>query len=226
MGVSMLIIYSIAAGILVLSIMLLTIKYYLPKFANINHKATSEPHVTDLRRSHILAMLFSVCFFAYASYVLLGRELSVINIIKIILVVCILSCIFITDMEYMLIPNICPAILIAGNLIILFFEYIYMRDQIVGLIIDNVIAMLICLILLLMMSKLTHGGIGMGDVKLFSGIGFVCGIRVVCFTLAISFFLCAIISTILLIFRKKNLHDSLPLGPFVWWGYILTVLIF
>lgn len=221
----MLIIYSIAAGLLVLAIMLLTIKYYLPKLAA-NHIVTSETHVIGYKFLHILMIIFCSCFFSYVNYVLLNRELYPISIIKIILVVCILSCIFITDMEYMLIPNICPAILIAGNLIILFFEYIYMKDQIVGLIIDNVIAMLICLILLLIMSKLTHGGIGMGDVKLFSGIGFVCGIRVVCFTLAISFFLCAIISTILLIFRKKNLHDSLPLGPFVWWGYILTVLIF
>lgn len=242
------IIWSIVWGILALAIMYITIKYYLPLLSKQNQvmasEASANPKSTDANdvpvvkqenrfhsrilnnRIYTVVMLVACVGYAvWCGYTASEHSASIIGMLKITLGMCVLSCVFVTDMELMMIPNLCSLVLLGGRAITIICEFIWQKDEAVSWLLNSLIALVLSLILLLIMSKVTRGGLGMGDVKLFSSLGFLCGVRAVCFTLMFAFLLCALTSTGLLLSRKKQLKDSLPLGPFIWLGYGVTVLL-
>lgn len=234
-------------GVLTFAVMTVTIKYYLPRLSLRAHKVDSEaPAINSeqyegpgevkvvpesesfIKNHHVLMTLMLIgcpLFAAVCGYRAFLHSTSIIGLFKMTLAFCVLACIFITDLELMLIPNFCSIVLLSGRAFTIIAEFIWMRDFAVQWLINSVVAMAISIILLLIMSKVTRGGMGLGDVKLFGCIGFLCGIRAVCFTLVLTFCACAITSTVLLITKKKHLKDSLPLGPFIWIGYGISVLL-
>lgn len=248
------IIWCLIWGLLTLAVMTVTITYYLPKLSSRAYKVDSEactinskqdegfaeadvekksplsgevketPGSESFIRSHLM-LIGGTLFAAVCGYMVSLHSISVIGLLKMTLTFCVLACVFITDLELMLIPNLCSIVLLSGRTLIIIAEFIWMRDFAVQWLINSVVAMVISVILLLIMSKVTRGGLGLGDVKLFGSIGFLCGIRAVCFTLVLAFLLCAITSTVFLITKKKQLKDSLPLGPFIWIGYGISVLL-
>lgn len=246
------VIWSIVWGLMVLSVMLLTIRYYLPRLSERTRELASEavassegekedkgekeevpvaveenPGSPLFRRRWSAAVILALCacFAAWCGYVAFTHSVSAIGFFKMTLAMGVLSCIFITDMELLMIPNLCSLIMLGGRVVTVVCEFIWMREEAAVWLLNSLLALVVSLLLLLLMSKATHGGLGMGDVKLFASLGFLCGIRAVCFSLVFAFFLCALASTALLIARKKHLKDALPLGPFIWLGYGITVLL-
>lgn len=235
-------------GIMALVIMVITTKYYLPKLSERSKDTASEVPATSssdvgkskalqptlysyrstiLRNKYLFLIVFAACFCiaALCGYTAYQHSVSFTAMLKMTLAMCVLSCIFITDLELMIIPNICSVVLLAGRCVTVLIEFVVAKDEALVWLLNSLIALVASLLLLLIMSKVTHGGLGMGDVKLFSSLGFLCGIRAVCFTLMFAFLACALVSTGLLITKKKQLKDSLPLGPFIWLGYGMTVLL-
>lgn len=242
------IIWSLIWGILALAIMSITIKYYLPMLSKRAQVMASEASVNSedndvkielpieqdgkyhsdiLNRRVITLLMLLLCagFAMWCGFTAAEHSASIVGMLKMTLGMCVLSCIFITDMELMMIPNLCSLVLLGGRILTIIAEFIGMKDEAMPWLLNSVIALVISLLLLVIMAKLTRGGLGMGDVKLFSSLGFLCGVRAVCFTLMFAFLLCALASTGLLLSRKKQLKDSLPLGPFIWLGYGVTVLL-
>lgn len=242
------IIWSVVWGILALAIMSITIKYYLPMLSKRTQVMASEAPANSKDNSDVVELAAEKCgkyrseilnnraftvtmlvlcagFAVWCGYTASEHSASIIGMLKMTLGMCVLCCTFITDMELMMIPNLCPSVLLAGRTITIITEFIWMKDEALAWLLNSLIALVISLLLLLLMSKLTRGGLGMGDVKLFSSLGFLCGVRAVCFTLMFAFLICALASTGLLLSRKKRLKDSLPLGPFIWLGYGVTVLL-
>lgn len=244
----MAIVLSLIWTIMVVSVMLLTIKYYLPRLSERSEDSDSKAlesssekcessvlknknkyvcnNVILRKRMYAIIMLVvCACIAAWCGYSVAEHAITVSGIVKMTLAMCVLSCVFITDMELMMIPNMCSIVLLIGRLIIVICEFVWMKEDALVWFLNSIVAMVTSLILLLIMAKVTRGGLGMGDVKLFSSFGFLCGIQAVCFTLVFSFFLCALASTGLLATKKKHLKDALPLGPFIWLGYGVAVLL-
>ena len=69
-------------------------------------------------------------------------------------------------------------------------------------------------------NKLSKGGIGLGDVKLLSCIGFMCDIYIVIKTLTLALLACICILGVLLILKKQTVKDHLPFAPFIHIGFI------
>lgn len=248
-GFRMSIIWSFVWGMLVFAAMLITIKYYLPRLSERARISASEANTSseciveddnniirvdkcvynnaifNNRMSTILMLVLCTCFAVWCGYRAAIYSVSAVSIVKMTVAMGVLSCIFITDMELMIIPNMCSVVLIVGRLLTIIYEFIWMRADAVVWFLNSIIVMVVCLLFLLIISKITHGGLGMGDVKLFSSLGFLCGARAVAFTLLFAFMLCAFASTGLLVTKKKKLKDSLPMGPFIWLGYGVTVLL-
>lgn len=242
------VIWSIAWGILVVAVMSITIKYYLPLLserlpvtasevsaasgdADVNSKpvaGSQEGYRSFILKNRIGRMVaLTVCagFSAWCGYAAAEHALAITGMFKMTLGMCVLSCIVITDLELMVIPNLCSLVLLGGRAITVICEFIWFKDEASALLLNSVIALVSSLLLLLVMSKVTRGGLGMGDVKLLSSLGFLCGIRSVCYTLMFAFLLCALASAGLLLSRRKQLKDALPLGPFIWLGYGVTILL-
>ena len=63
--------------------------------------------------------------------------------------------------------------------------------------------------------------IGMGDIKLFSAIGFISGMPGLLSTFLASSLVCGIFSAVLLILKKVQKKDQIAFGPFIAVSYAL-----
>lgn len=232
-------IWSIVWGILTAAVMLITMKYYMPRLlkrvqvghsdSSLDSEQTEEIVPKDLLGKHrigaIILLILCGCFAGWCGYVAGGHGIPLVNTWKMTITSLVLACIFITDYEIFMIPNLCPAILGIAGIIFTILDFVINGESAIAGFLSNLIALIISLIVLLIMSKVTKGGLGMGDVKLFSTLGFLCGIYALLYTLLFSFVSCALVSTVLLIIKKKHLKDALPMGPFIWLGFHVAVLL-
>ena len=125
----------------------------------------------------------------------------------------------------MVIPNLFVLVAIVARLLCLVAEFIIYGMDAWRVLVNNTIAAVIVLVFLFVMSKLTKGGLGAGDVKIYTALGFLCGIGCVFYTLLFTMIISAIFSIVLLILKKKKLKDSFPMGPFICLGYGLSIIL-
>lgn len=193
--------------------------------ADADHKYCIQNILLAKKWARWTLLIIAAAFAAWCGYSAGLCGTSVIGQLKMTVAFAVLACVFITDLELFLIPNLCSLVLIGVRVLTILVEFIWMRDVALSYLIESAVAMVTCLIALLAMAMITRGGIGMGDVKLFSSIGFLCGFRAPLYTLILAFVICALVSTIFLLIGKKRLKDSLPLGPFVLVGFGISVLL-
>ena len=127
------------------------------------------------------------------------------------------------DAQTHLIPNRFPLLLLAGRGLLFLMELPFAPEGLAGRGLSALAGALFGAGLLLLISRLT-GGIGLGDGKLFGGIGFCIGFYGTFFTLLFSLVFCAAAGCFLLITRRGGLKRQLPFGPFVLLGLSAAVL--
>lgn len=67
--------------------------------------------------------------------------MSVVSMLKMTVAMCVLCCIFITDLEFMIIPNFCSAVLITGRLLTAVYEFIWMREEALAWLLNSLAAL-------------------------------------------------------------------------------------
>lgn len=199
-------------------------KYYLPVLLQRSEEKSTIETVSLQRIDYVLA-ISSVVFSVACGYYATENCSTWFNLCKIAITFFILNCIWLTDLKLMIIPNICSLILLGAGICILVIEFVLNRQNAMSWLINDAISLLITFILLVFMSRITKGGIGMGDIKIFCSLAFVCGIRGVFCTLLMAFSLCAVFSILLILIRRKSIKDNLPLGPFILMGYGVSVIL-
>lgn len=123
----------------------------------------------------------------------------------------------VSDIKYMLIPD----------KILLFFAGIFLLERILIPLSpwwDSIIGSVIGFTLLLLISIISKGGMGGGDIKLYALLGIVLGTKLVLMSLFFSTFLGAIIGMIgigLGFFERKK---PIPFGPFITAGTLIAYL--
>lgn len=147
------------------------------------------------------------------------------SILKLLLAYVVLGCVSVCDLELMIIPNIYVLILLIGRGIMLVPELIFTYEGVWSRLLSSVVGALVCLISLVLVARLTQGGLGFGDVKLLVGLGFLCGLYAALWALIFGCFLSAFVSLFLLLSKKKTMKDALPLAPFILAGYTVTLLL-
>lgn len=147
------------------------------------------------------------------------------SIFRLWLVFSVFSCLAVTDFELMLIPNKCSLVLLLGGAICLVGQWVesgaFPMPELVG----RILSAVIILVVMLIMVFVTKGGFGMGDVKIISSFAFICGISAACYVVTLALLLCALSSSFLLLTKKKQLKDLLPLGPFLWLALGIVIII-
>lgn len=179
------------------------------------------------RRDGVLIFIMVLCglWAGVCGYLAAENAASLMSLLKMSLGMLVLSCVFFTDLELLTIPNLCSLVLLGGRAVSVLLEFLILPETAVSWLLNSLIALAVSFAVLYLMNRLTRGGIGMGDVKLYSSLGFLCGVRAVVYTLLFSFLLCAVLSVILILTKKKTMKDSLPMGPFIWAGYGLAVIL-
>lgn len=121
------------------------------------------------------------------------------------------------------IPNIFPGILAVGAVSVLTMEYITGRDGASAYIFSGVFAAAVSSGCLIIGSILSRGGIGIGDIKLIAALALMGGVYVTGGTIFWGMTACAAVSIGLFAAKKKTMKDFIPFGPFILFGYMITV---
>jgi len=80
---------------------------------------------------------------------------------------------------------------------------------------DSLIGMLIGGGLFLLISAVSRGGMGGGDIKLMAALGLWFGWKMLLLLIFVAFIVGALVSAVLLFLRKKGKKDGIPFGPFI-----------
>lgn len=211
-------------GIVSALLIFISTKYYIPRLSQRSNGKLSNEKGKVSRTNKIVIILLIVLFSGICGYFTSENATSVINITRIAIAFFVLLLVAQTDYTYMIIPNMCSEILLAAGIMSILAEVILDRDNVAAWTLNCILSALITLVILTLMSKLTKGGIGLGDVKIFSSLSFLCGLRCVFATLMMALIICALVSIVLILLKKKTMKDALPLGPFIYFGYGISII--
>lgn len=123
------------------------------------------------------------------------------------------------------ISNIFPLIMAVCAIVFLGIGYFSSQNGATAYIFSSIFAAVVVAIFMILASILTRRGVGMGDIKLLTALALLGGVNTIGWTLIFGVGLCAIVAVILLITKKKSIKGTLPFGPFIFIGYILTILL-
>lgn len=133
------------------------------------------------------------------------------------IIVCtvLISIIFI-DLKYYEIPNSYNAFIALAGV----FYITQTGDSWLNFLLGGIIAF----VLFFLIAIFTGGNLGMGDVKLVLGLGFLLGKALLFPFFIVTFLSGALISIALLVFKLKTSKDRIAFGPYICFGFIWLLL--
>ena len=137
----------------------------------------------------------------------------------------------VVDFKLKKIPNIIPTVLLATGVILVIIQSFFIEDAVL-FVISSLIGCLLSFFILFIAGKVSKGGIGMGDVKLISAIGFTVGVQAVFTSMIISLLLCLLAMVGLKIREKyidklensKNKQNKMAFAPFLYFGFTIMII--
>ncbi len=175
-------------------------------------------------RPLLLALLISVLLACLCGYRTAGTVDNA-GMLKLLLGLCVLNVAAMTDIELMRIPNTLVLILPLARILFLASEILTEDAQTISGLISSVAGAVFCLVALLLVSVLSRGGLGLGDVKVMTALGFLLGFYTALYTLIFSCFASTAAAVLLLLTKKKTMKDAIPMGPFLYAGYVIVLLL-
>lgn len=201
-----------------------TIYQYLPALMKQTEDNDTAQRRETLGRKNLIFLVPVVLLAGLCGYRTAG-EVDIISMLKLLAGLCVLIAAAMTDLELMRIPNKLVLTLPAARFIFLAAEVLTGADHTVSRLISSAAGAGFCFAALLLISRLSRDGLGMGDVKLMTGLGFLLGFYAALYTLVFSCFVSAAAALVLLAARKKTVKDAIPMGPFLYIGYIAVLLL-
>ena len=133
---------------------------------------------------------------------------------------------FYTDIKAYIIPDETNYFGLIVGIVFAVYKLITYTNEGLDLLMGGIVAFLI----FFMIGGITYlilkkEGMGGGDIKLVTVIGFFLGLKNFIQVFVIAFLIAAVVSVILLIFKKKSRTDYVPFGPFLCIGAYITMLI-
>ena len=126
---------------------------------------------------------------------------------------CLLICIFFIDYDYLIIPD---GLIYLGILYGVVCKLILYKNENLRLaFINGILGFVLGGFIFLLLAIITRDGIGGGDIKLVSMLGFYFGWQNIILIALISFLIGGLIASFLLVTGVKNLKDPIPFAPFL-----------
>lgn len=137
------------------------------------------------------------------------------------LIVSILVIISFIDYYHQIIPDSLVVILIMLTICYKFTVFILCKTPFD--LINSILALIIGGGLFLIIALVSKGGMGGGDIKLISILGFILGLKKILLNILLSFIIGAVFSIFLLLLKKKGKKDAIPFGPFINIAFVITL---
>ncbi len=187
------------------------------------YKPCGEEFVPFKGKSLILITI--ICFAAsLAMQISLYKNTEIISFIKLYGLFVLITAAALVDSKRRIIPNIIIVVGLAFRVLLYVYEILNVKD-VKAILINDLIGLGIGFGLLAVVSLLSKGALGFGDVKLFGVIGIVGGAFCTYSTLLASLLISLVVSIIGLARKKMGRKDAFPFGPCIAIGYVITVLL-
>lgn len=121
------------------------------------------------------------------------------------------------------IPNKLNLVLYIAGGAMLAADYFFIRENFLLRLEASAIGLGVGFGFLFVMSLITKGGMGMGDIKLIGGVGFAFGIASVIYSVMYSMVICLLAAIIMLITGRKKMKDKIPFCPFFFLGLVISL---
>lgn len=233
--------FVVAGAVFLLALLIALISYAaIPRFTyesdelstddSVKRDAVPAPTLTDIFLRHTakqwLFFLFVSLLCAVSAYLLSAGGFILLDLCRATVVSLTLMSAMIIDRKTHRIPNILVCIALGAGAILLLLEFLFYRETFVNSLVTYVVGLICCVVLFYVLARLTKNGIGMGDVKLVAAMGWLLGLSLTLFSVLFALLVCSAAALFLLIGKKKNSHDRIPFGPFLFFGHILMLLLF
>jgi len=129
------------------------------------------------------------------------------------------------DINTKQIPNILIIAMITGWLLLITPMIFLNTEYGIGTLVDSIYGLLIGGGLFLLVYLLSRKGLGGGDVKFMSAAGLYLGFSGTIPVILFGTILAAMTGLVLILLKKINRKDSIPLAPFLFIGILITVFI-
>ncbi len=187
----------------------------LPEYKKVFSKQFFTEYLKNCKPKYILMILTAI------SYLVLLYMFGIsIGFLQYAILVPMLLSVFCIDLKLQIIPNRLNLTLFETGLFFTFLTAVLDTSRGLNIFTDNILGMLVGGGIFLLINSI--GGLiagkeamGFGDVKLMGALGLFFGWFPIIIVSVIAFLLAAIISIIILIFRKKQINEYIPFGPFI-----------
>lgn len=180
--------------------------------------------LTSLTISQIIIMVMAFVIVGFAVYRVLELQLLWTRLLRMILPVGVLLVAAIIDLYTKKIPNYLPVTLMGISVSFLIIEFIRYRAEFKDSVLACMCGAVVFFIVLFLISVVTGGGFGLGDVKLITAVTMVCGASLSIYTLTLGLMVCMLVSVALLVTKRGKIKDEIPFGPFIFVGYALSLM--
>ena len=188
------------------------------------YKAHEDAQVVPYKGA-LMILNIIVCFaLALAVQISLYRNTDTVSFIKLFGLYIIVISAAVIDSKLRIIPNI---LIIAGLVLrggIYIYELVSKADM-KEILINDLIGFVIGFVFLALVSMITKGSLGFGDVKLFGVIGLTAGSFCTYSTLFVSLVISLISSLVFIAIKKMDRKSSFPFGPCIAAGYVISILL-
>ena len=141
------------------------------------------------------------------------------------LIIVILSSVAIVDCFTKKVFNKVTLTALLIRLILFIPEYFCYGKGFKDIFVLSVVGLVVGFVLLAILSAISKGGLGMGDVKIIAVLGFYTGVATLFYTLVLGLVCCFFYCIYLILIEKKNKKYELPFGPFILIGLVLALVI-
>lgn len=183
-------------------------------------------NLTLNKKVSVLVACFICIICSFLTFKIYGESLDILNFIKMIILMILLLLSGTIDLRKHIIPNIFVLITVIFAVILLLTALFIGQDGAKTYIVTNILTAIVSVIALVIGAFLSHNGVGAGDIKLVFVVALLGGVYVTCGVLFFGIIACAVMSLILLLLKKMKKTGSLPFAPFLFIGYVLTVILY
>lgn len=178
-----------------------------------------------LSMAHILAVTVLVAALSLGcAWKILSGSAQVIGICRMLLAMLCMAGAGCVDYRERRIPNFFPGVMAVGGMVLLAAGLLLQTSGAVAQITGSVVAAVLCVLFLVLASVLSRHGIGAGDIKLIGALALCAGYFCVLGTIFFGIMICSLAAIVVLISKKQGRDGSLPFGPFLFLGFVFTVL--
>lgn len=146
------------------------------------------------------------------------------NLLRLVLLGTLLTAAAYIDALSHKIPNwivLCTAAVFAGCTVL---DFVLSGTDAVPMALNSVLAAAVFFVVFFLVRLASRGGVGYGDIKMITAAALILGIYGTFSFLLVSHVLAAVAAIALLVSKKATRKDGLPFGPFLYLGYLVTIL--